>query len=128
VIGLLGGILVVASVEFIDKVLKIDDPVGAASVHLVNGIWGTLAVGIWGNAPEAGVVGLLHGGGFGQLGVQALGIVAVGAWAGLTSLVLFALIKAALGLRVSARVELQGLDINEHKADAYAGFQIFSNT
>jgi Amt family ammonium transporter len=127
VIGLVGGILVVLSVEFIDKVLKIDDPVGASSVHLVCGIWGTLAVGIWGNV-EGTAVGLLHGGGAYQLGVQALGIVSVGAWAAFTSLILFVVIKATAGLRVGQKEELQGLDITEHKADAYAGFQIFSNT
>jgi Amt family ammonium transporter len=126
VIGLIGGILVVLSVEFIDKVLKIDDPVGASSVHLVCGIWGTLAVGIWGNV-EGTAVGLLHGGGFGQLGVQALGIVTVGAWAAITSLVLFFIIKAITGLRVNPREELIGLDLSEHKAEAYTGFQIFSN-
>jgi Amt family ammonium transporter len=125
-IGLIGGILVVLSVEFIDKVLKIDDPVGASSVHLVCGIWGTLAVGIWGNV-EGTAIGVLHGGGFGQLGVQALGVITVGAWAGITSLILFFLIKVIIGLRVSPKEELVGLDITEHKAEAYAGFQIFSN-
>jgi Amt family ammonium transporter len=126
VIGLIGGVLVVLSVEFIDKVLKIDDPVGASSVHLTCGIWGTLAVGIWGNI-EGTAVGLLHGGGFAQLGVQALGIVAVGAWAALTSLLLFLIIKVITGLRVSPKEELVGLDLSEHKAEAYTGFQIFSN-
>jgi Amt family ammonium transporter len=125
-IGLIGGVLVVLAVEFIDKVLKIDDPVGASSVHLVCGIWGTLAVGIWGNVPGV-AKGLLHGGGLGQLGVQALGVVSVGAWAALTSLVLFLAIKAIAGLRVTQKEELQGLDITEHKSDAYSGFQIFSN-
>jgi Amt family ammonium transporter len=125
-IGLIGGILVVLSVEFIDKVLKIDDPVGASSVHLTCGIWGTLAVGIWGNV-EGTAVGLLHGGGFSQLGVQALGIVSVGAWAALTSLILFFIIKAITGLRVNPKEELIGLDLSEHKAEAYTGFQIFSN-
>jgi Amt family ammonium transporter len=128
VIGFIGGILVVFSVEFIDKVLKIDDPVGASSVHLTNGIWGTLAVGIWANAPEDGVLGLLHGGGFTQLGHQAAGVVAVGAWTVVTSLILFLAIKLIAGLRVSAKEELMGLDLCEHKADAYSGFQIFSNT
>jgi Amt family ammonium transporter len=126
VIGLIGGVLVVLSVEFIDKVLKIDDPVGASSVHLTCGIWGTLAVGIWGNV-EGTAVGLLHGGGFAQLGVQALGIVTVGAWAALTSLILFLVIKAITGLRVNAKEELVGLDLTEHKSEAYTGFQIFSN-
>jgi Amt family ammonium transporter len=125
-IGLIGGVLVVFAVEFIDKVLKIDDPVGASSVHLVNGIFGTLAVGIWGNV-EGMAVGVLHGGGFHQLGVQLIGVVSVGAWAGVTSLVLFLVIKAITGLRVSAKEEVMGLDLTEHKSEAYSGFQIFSN-
>jgi Amt family ammonium transporter len=126
VIGLIGGLLVVLSVDFIDKVLKIDDPVGASSVHLTCGIWGTLAVGIWGNV-EGTAVGLLHGGGLQQLGIQALGVVSVGAWAAIMSLILFLIIKAVAGLRVKPKEELIGLDISEHKAEAYAGFQIFSN-
>jgi Amt family ammonium transporter len=127
VIGLIAGVLVVLSVEFIDKVLKVDDPVGACSVHLTCGIWGTIAVGIWGNAEAEGVIGLLHGGGFSQLGVQLVGVLSVGAWAAITSLVLFLGIKAVVGLRVSPKEELMGLDISEHKSEAYAGFQIFSN-
>ncbi|MDR2798306.1 MAG: ammonium transporter [Treponema sp.] len=126
VIGLIGGVLVVGAVEFIDKVLKIDDPVGASSVHLVCGIWGTLAVGLWGNM-EGTAVGLFHGGGFRQLRIQLVGILSVGLWAALTSLILFLAIKAILGLRVSPKDELMGLDITEHKTEAYAGFQIFSN-
>lgn len=125
-IGLIGGVLVVLAVEFIDKVLRIDDPVGASSVHLVCGIFGTLAVGIWGNV-EGTAVGVLHGGGFTQLGKQLIGVAAVGAWSGLTSLLLFKAIKATLGLRVSAKEELMGLDLSEHKSEAYTGFQIFSN-
>jgi Amt family ammonium transporter len=101
--------------------------VGASSVHLVNGIFGTLAVGIWANAPEEGVVGLLHGGGLGQLGVQCIGILSVGAWAAVTSLLLFFAIKAIVGLRVSPKEEMVGLDLSEHKSEAYTGFQIFSN-
>ncbi|MDR2144341.1 MAG: ammonium transporter, partial [Treponema sp.] len=127
VIGLIGGVLVVLAVEFIDKVLKVDDPVGAASVHCVCGIFGTLAVGIWGNV-DGVAVGLLHGGGAAQLGVQFLGVVSVGAWAAITSLLLFLAIKAIAGLRVSPKEELMGLDLSEHKSEAYAGFQIFSNT
>ncbi|AEF82156.1 ammonium transporter [Leadbettera azotonutricia] len=127
IIGLIGGVLVVLAVEFIDKVLKIDDPVGAASVHLVCGIFGTLAVGIWANAPDDGVVGILHGGGFAQLGIQAVGVVSVGAWAAITSLILFLAIKAVVGLRVSPKEEMVGLDLSEHKSEAYTGFQIFSN-
>jgi Amt family ammonium transporter len=125
-IGLISGVLVVLSVEFIDKILKIDDPVGAVSVHAVNGVFGTLAVGIWGNV-EGVAVGVLHGGGFHQLGVQALGVVTVAVWACLVSLILFLAIKAVFGLRVSAKEEMVGLDLSEHKAEAYAGFQIFSN-
>jgi Amt family ammonium transporter len=128
VIGAIGGVLVVLAVEFIDKVLKVDDPVGAVSVHCVCGIFGTLAVGIWGNAPDDGVAGLLHGGGFTQLGVQIIGILAVGAWAAVMSLLLFLAIKGIFGLRVSAKEEAMGLDLSEHKSEAYAGFQIFSNT
>jgi Amt family ammonium transporter len=128
VVGLIGGILVVFAVEFIDKVLHIDDPVGASSVHLVNGIWGTIAVGIWANAPEDGVIGLLHGGGAAQLGHQLVGIAAVGAWTAIASLALFIAIKLITGLRVSPKEELIGLDISEHKSEAYSGFQIFSNT
>jgi Amt family ammonium transporter len=127
VIGLLAGVLVVLSVEFVDKVLKVDDPVGAVSVHCVCGVFGTLAVGIWANAPEDGILGLLHGGGFAQLGKQATGVLAVGAWAALTSLGLFLAIRAITGLRVSPREEMMGLDLSEHKAEAYSGFQIFSN-
>ncbi|AEJ19791.1 ammonium transporter [Gracilinema caldarium] len=126
VIGLLAGLLVVLSVEFIDKVLKIDDPVGAVSVHMVNGVFGTLAVGIWGNV-DGVAVGVLHGGGFHQLGVQALGVLTVGLWASVLSLLLFLAIKAVVGLRVTEKEELMGLDITEHKAEAYSGFQIFSN-
>jgi Amt family ammonium transporter len=126
VIGLIGGILVVLSVEFIDKVLKVDDPVGAVSVHCVCGIFGTLAVGIWGNV-EGVAVGLLHGGDFSQLGIQALGVLSVGAWALVTSLILFLAIRAATGLRVSPKEEMIGLDLSEHKTEAYTGFQIFSN-
>ncbi|MDR0539626.1 MAG: ammonium transporter [Spirochaetaceae bacterium] len=126
VIGLVGGILVVFAVEFIDKVLHIDDPVGASSVHLVCGIWGTLSVGIWGNV-KGTAVGLLHGGGLRQLGIQAIGVVSVGTWAAFTALVLFIVIKAITGLRVTQKEELMGLDISEHKAEAYTGFQIFSN-
>jgi Amt family ammonium transporter len=127
VIGLIAGVLVVLSVEFIDKVLKVDDPVGAVSVHCVCGIFGTLAVGIWANAEADGVLGLLHGGGLTQLGKQLIGVVSVGAWAAVTSLLLFFAIKAITGLRVTPKEELMGLDLSEHKSEAYSGFQIFSN-
>ncbi|MDR1176872.1 MAG: ammonium transporter [Treponema sp.] len=126
VIGFIAGALVVFSVEFIDKVLKVDDPVGACSVHLTCGVFGTLAVGIWGNV-EGVAVGVLHGGGLAQLGIQAVGVLSVAAWAGIMSLVLFLLIKLIFGLRVTPKVEMMGLDLAEHKSEAYAGFQIFSN-
>ena len=121
--GLIAGILVVASVEFIDKVLHIDDPVGAVSVHGVCGVWGTLAVGLFANTDD--IKGLFYGGGLRQLGVQALGVLAVFAWAFGTGLLLFFIIKKTIGLRVSETEELQGLDIGEHGSEAYAGFQIF---
>ncbi len=126
VIGLIAGVLVVLSVEFFDKLIMVDDPVGAVSVHMVNGIFGTLAVGIWGNV-EGVAVGVLYGGGLHQLGVQALGVVSVGAWAGAMSLILFLAIKAVFGLRVTSKEEMMGLDLSEHKSEAYSGFQIFSN-
>jgi Amt family ammonium transporter len=125
-IGLIAGVLVVLSVECMDKVIKVDDPVGAVSVHCTCGIFGTIAVGIWGNV-DGVAVGILHGGGLGQLGIQLIGVLAVGAWAALTSLALFFIIKAITGLRVSPKEELVGLDLSEHKSEAYTGFQIFSN-
>ncbi len=123
VVGFLGGILVVLSVEFFDKVLHIDDPVGAISVHGVVGAWGTLAVGLFGDL-ELIESGLTRGG---QIGVQLLGIAAVFAWVLVTAFILFGILKAAKLLRVSEEEELLGLDISEHGAESYAGFQIFSN-
>ena len=123
IIGLVAGILVVASVEFIDKKLHIDDPVGAVSVHGVCGAWGTLAVGIFGDLEMIGS-GLSRGG---QIGVQALGIAAVFVWVIVTSGLLFFIIKKTVGLRVSAAEEMRGLDIEEHGTESYAGFQIFQN-
>ena len=126
IIGLVAGILVVASVEFFDKVLHIDDPVGAISVHGVCGAWGTLAVGLFSSNADVGL-GLFYGGGFHQLGIQALGVVAVFGWAFIVAAILFSIIKATMGLRVSEKEELQGLDIGEHGTESYAGFQIFQN-
>lgn len=129
-IGLIGGILVVFSVVFIDRVLKIDDPVGAVSVHLVNGMWGTLAVGLFA-AEEFGAggdaapkLGLFYGGGFAQAWIQIVGIVAVGAWCLVTGFILFFALKAAMGLRVKAEEELRGLDVDEHGMEAYPNFQL----
>jgi Amt family ammonium transporter len=118
VIGVLAGGLVVGSVLFFDRV-KVDDPVGAVSVHAVCGAFGTLAVGLFASprlidAAGVGSPGLFYGGGMSQLGVQALGVVAVAAWALAASAIVFAAIKATVGLRVSAEEEIEGLDIGEH--------------
>ncbi|MBD3374243.1 ammonium transporter [candidate division KSB1 bacterium] len=120
-IGLFAGIIVVYSVLFIDRVLKVDDPVGAVSVHGVCGAFGTLAVGLF--AVDGG---LFYGGGLELLGIQALGVGAAFVWAFGLGLVLFKIISATVGLRVSEQEELQGLDINEHGMEAYSGFQIFT--
>lgn len=125
IIGLVAGILVVYSVEFFDKVVHIDDPVGAISVHGVCGFWGTLAVGLFGATDD--VRGLFYGGGFSQLGVQALGAVAVFLWVACSAGLLFFIINKAHGLRVSEKEELIGLDLSEHGTESYSGFQIFSN-
>jgi Amt family ammonium transporter len=123
-IGLVAGLLVVFSVEFIDKKLHIDDPVGAISVHGVCGVWGTLAVGLFGATDD--IRGLFYGGGFSQLGIQALGALAVGCWVLLTTGLLFYVINKTIGLRVEQREELAGLDLSEHSAESYSGFQIFT--
>jgi Amt family ammonium transporter len=123
IIGAVGGALVVFSVLFIDNKLKVDDPVGAVSVHGVCGLWGTLSVGLF-NMES----GLLYGGGLKQLGVQALGAGAAFCWAFGLGLVLFYAIKKTVGLRVTAEEELKGLDIGEHGMEAYSGFQIFTTT
>ena len=130
VIGLVAGVLVVLSVFAMDRI-HIDDPVGAVSVHCVNGVWGTLAVGLFA-APEAlgygnTMVGLFYGGGFKYLGVQALGAGATCVWAFGTGLAIFYALKKLGILRVSEKTELKGLDVTEHGQDAYASFQFFSN-
>lgn len=128
IVGLVAGVLVILSVEFFDKVLHIDDPVGAISVHGICGAWGTLAVGLFANGVnDPGIVGLFFGGGLTQLGIQALGILAVFAWSFGAALILFLAIRFTVGLRVSEEEELKGLDISEHSIESYSGFQIFSN-
>jgi len=122
IIGAIGGCLVVLSVLFIDGVLKIDDPVGAVSVHGVCGVWGTLSVGLF-NLES----GLFYGGGVKQFFVQALGAGAAFVWAFGLGLLLFYAISKTIGLRVTSEEELKGLDIGEHGMEAYSGFQIFSN-
>ena len=120
-IGIVGGILVVISVLFIDRVLKVDDPVGAVSVHGVCGAWGTLSAGLF-NMES----GLFYGGGFHQLFVQGIGVGTAFIWAFGLGLLLFWAISKTVGLRVSAEEEMKGLDIGEHGMEAYAGFQIFN--
>ncbi len=124
VIGAVSGVLVVESVNFIDQKVKIDDPVGAFSVHGVHGLWGTLAVGLFACNEKYGTKGLFYGGGFRQLGVQCLGIVCILAWTVVMMFLVFKLIgKCTHGLRVSPEEEIEGLDIAEHGlVSAYADF------
>ena len=124
IIGIVSGILVVVVVEVLDLKLHIDDPVGAVGVHLANGVWGTLAVGLLANpdAP-AGLEGLFYTGSFKLLGIQTLGITAILAWTAVTMTITFLIIKKTVGLRVSKEEEIKGLDSTEHGlASAYADF------
>ncbi|MEL7141361.1 MAG: ammonium transporter [Cyanobacteria bacterium J06554_3] len=116
IVGLIAGVLVVFSVGFFDSI-KIDDPVGATSVHLVCGIWGTLAVGLF-----DGTSGLFFGGGPQQLIAQIVGIIAIGLFTVVVTSILWVIIKSLIGLRVSSEEELKGLDIGEHGMEAYSGF------
>ena len=127
IIGLLAGVAVVLSVDFIDKVLKIDDPVGAISVHGVCGALGTLCVGLFASPEYGGVAGLFYGGGMTQFITQLIGVGSVFLWAFGTGLVLFLILKVTVGIRVPAEEEIKGLDITEHGQEAYSGFQIFTN-
>ena len=141
VIGAVAGLLVVFGVWFLDYKLRIDDPVGAVAVHCLNGIWGTIAVGLFAtdtapgysiaNASGEELVGFFYGGGVELLGLQLLGVVSVAAWAAITITVVFIVIKAVIGLRASEEEEIIGLDATEHGlASAYSGFSIMdvSNT
>ncbi len=135
VIGIVAGLLVVFGVWLLDYKLHIDDPVGAVAVHMMNGIWGTIAVGLFATskapgyaiAMESGAIkaeGLFYGGGFTQLGLQLLGFAAVAAWAVICMTIVFLAIKATIGLRASKEEEIKGLDICEHGlTSAYAGFE-----
>jgi len=116
IIGLIAGVLVVYAVLFFDKV-RLDDPVGALSVHLVNGVFGTLAVGLF--ATDGG---LFFGGGVSKLLVQLVGAAAVGAFVFVLSSVVWLTLRATIGIRVSVEEELEGLDAGEHGMEAYAGF------
>ena len=134
-IGFVSGLLVCFGVWLLDYKLHVDDPVGAVAVHMMNGIWGTIAVGLFAtsSAPgyaialEGGTIkgeGLFYGGGFTQLGLQLLGFVSVAAWAAVCMVIVFTVIKATIGLRASKEEEIRGLDIMEHGlSSAYAGFE-----
>ena len=148
IIGAVSGVLVVFGVWLLDYKLHIDDPVGAVAVHFLNGIWGTIAVGLFATdtapafargfgdgvnfgANQIAGKGLFYGGGFGQLGLQLLGMLAIIAFAGVTLTITFLIIKATIGLRVSEEEEILGLDATEHGLpSAYAGFSLMdiSNT
>ena len=133
-IGFVSGLLVCFGVWLLDYKLHIDDPVGAVAVHMMNGIWGTIAVGLFATKSAPGndsVVGLFYGGGLKQLGIQLLGFVTVAAWTAVTITIAFVVIKKTIGLRVSEEEEIVGLDSMEHGlASAYSGFSIMdvSNT
>ena len=141
IIGIVAGLLVCFGVWLLDYVLRVDDPVGAVAVHCLNGIWGTLAVGLFAtnSAPAysladstgAELTGLFYGGGFKLLGIQAIGVISTAAWTAVTMTIAFLIIKAVFGLRVSEEEEIVGLDSTEHGIpSAYAGFSIMdiSNT
>ena len=131
VIGAVAGVLVVFGVWLLDYKLKIDDPVGAVAVHMMNGIWGTFATGLFATTSAPGndsLKGLFYGGGFELLGKQCIGILAVAAWTAVTMTVVFFAIKATIGLRVSPEEELQGLDATEHGlSSAYEDFMPAGN-
>ncbi|MGN1135614.1 MAG: ammonium transporter [Oscillospiraceae bacterium] len=133
IVGIVSGLLVVFGVWLLDHKLHIDDPVGAVAVHMMNGIWGTIAVGLLSNPNVPGyaledadgnvLAGLFYGGGFKLLGIQLLGFVAVAAWAAVTMIITFMVIKKTIGLRASKEEETRGLDITEHGLpSAYADF------
>ena len=114
IIGIISGFVVVFGIEFIDKVLKVDDPVGAVGVHGLNGAFGTLAVGLFSDGAGTGWKGLLVGGGFHGFGVQLVGMLITIAWVAVTMTIIFQAIKHTIGLRVSAEEEIEGLDSKEH--------------
>lgn len=133
IIGAVAGLLVVFGVWFCDNKLHVDDPVGAIAVHMLNGIWGTLAVGLFATptAPLSTLTGLFYGGGFSLLGIQLVGCLATALWTFVTIYITFKIIDKIFGLRVSEEEEITGLDATEHGlSSAYAGFSIMdiSNT
>ncbi len=137
IIGAISGVLVIFGVWFVDNKLHVDDPVGAVAVHMFNGIWGTIAVGLFATKSAPGFAlagikeGLFYGGGFSQLGLQLTGMFVTIAWTVVTITIAFAVLKKTIGLRVSEEEEIVGLDTMEHGlASAYSGFSIMdvSNT
>ena len=134
IIGIVAVLLVVFGVWFLDYVLRVDDPVGAVAVHCLNGIWGTIAVGLFATTSAPGnddLIGLFYGGGFTLLGKQLIGFAAVAAWTVVTITITFLVIRSVVGLRVTEEEEIVGLDAMEHGlASAYSGFSIMdvSNT
>jgi Amt family ammonium transporter len=124
-IGIIAGVVITFGIPFIDQTLKIDDPVGAVGVHCMNGVVGTLLVGLFANyAPgtEDAVTGLLYGGGVSLLGVQFIGVLSVAVWTLACAFVLFFILKKTIGLRVDKNVEIEGLDVHEHGIEAYSDF------
>ena len=128
IIGAVSGVLVVFGVWLLDNKLRIDDPVGAVAVHFFNGVWGTVAVGLFATTSAPGndtMTGLFYGGGFHLLGIQCLGVVAIIGWTAVTITAFFLLLKVTIGLRVTQEEEITGLDITEHGLpSAYSGFAI----
>ena len=125
VIGVISGFVVVFGIEFIDKVLKVDDPVGAVGVHALNGAFGTLAVGLFSDGTGTGWKGLFTGGDFHGFGIQLLGMCCTIAWVAITMTIVFQIIKHSMGLRVSPEEEIAGLDGTEHGlTSAYDGFVV----
>ncbi len=129
IIGFIAGCLVVISILYMDKVFRIDDPVGAISVHAVGGIWGALALGLFSaptqfdyhNIPYP-APGVFFGGSFDQLFCQLIGVLCITLWAFTASFWIWAILKYTVGVRVSQKVEVDGLDIGEHGMEAYPGF------
>ncbi len=126
IIDAVGGILVIFGVITLDK-FRIDDPVGAFPVHGLNGIWGTLSIGLFGKK-ILGLAsdGLFYGGGLTQFKIQLLGVISVAVFVVVTMGIIFKLIQAIIGLRVDREEELKGLDIGEHGMESYSGFQVFT--
>ena len=118
--GLIGGVIVVFAIEIIEKKLKVDDAIGASSVHGVVGVWGTIVIGLWGIDAEGGI-GLFNGGGTDQLISQFIGALAYTVWAAALAFIFFSILKKSIGLRVTKEEEIEGLDIAEHGIRAYPG-------